>query len=101
MHRANASDPHNYDLVVESHNLGLEIAAEIIVHAVELGRPLGAATSPLLRTAAPDRGSAKAEQSLPTSELWGAPLQPPDPTALPTPPVTQTNESPGDEAANL
>jgi cytidylate kinase len=41
MHRANVNDPHNFDMVLDSHSLGLEIAAEIIVHAVEAGRPQG------------------------------------------------------------
>ena len=64
MHRANSSDPHNYDLVLDSNSLGLEIAAEIIVRAVEAGRPQGVATSPLLRPGSADRGAAKAERSL-------------------------------------
>src|SRR5205823_6542575 len=33
MHRANSNDPHNYDLVLDSHRLGLEIAADIPVRA--------------------------------------------------------------------
>lgn len=39
MYRVSAGDPHNYDLVLDSHSLGLEIAAELIVRAVEAGRP--------------------------------------------------------------
>ena len=39
MHRANSNDPHNFDMVLDSHSLGLEIAAEIIVHAVEPAVP--------------------------------------------------------------
>ena len=31
--------PHNYDMVLDSHSLGLDIAAEVIVRAVEAGRP--------------------------------------------------------------
>ncbi len=38
MYRASAIDPHNYDLVLDSHSLGIEIAAELIVHAVHVGR---------------------------------------------------------------
>ena len=38
MHRFDANDPHNYDLVLDSHSLGLPIAAEIIVKTVEAGR---------------------------------------------------------------
>ncbi|MDG3005262.1 AAA family ATPase [Paludisphaera mucosa] len=39
MHRVNSADPHNYDLVLDSNSLGLEIAAEVIIRAVEAGRP--------------------------------------------------------------
>jgi cytidylate kinase len=42
MHRKVTADPHNYDLVLDSQSLGLEIAVEIIVMAVEAGRPAGA-----------------------------------------------------------
>ena len=38
MYRVNSLDPHNYDLVFDSHSLGLEIPAELIAHAVEVGR---------------------------------------------------------------
>jgi cytidylate kinase len=37
MHRADPNDPHNFDLVLDSHSLGLEIAAEVIVRAVQAG----------------------------------------------------------------
>jgi len=39
MHRANSNDPHNFDMVLDTNSLGLEIAAEIIVRAIEAGRP--------------------------------------------------------------
>jgi cytidylate kinase len=39
MHRINGADPHNYDIVLDSHSLGLDIAAEIVVRAIEAGRP--------------------------------------------------------------
>jgi cytidylate kinase len=39
MHRADGSDPHHYDLVLDSHSLGLSIAAELLIRAVEVGRP--------------------------------------------------------------
>lgn len=39
MHRADAHDPHNYDIVLDSDSLGLELAADLIVHAVEAGMP--------------------------------------------------------------
>jgi cytidylate kinase len=39
MYRVDPDDAHNYDLVLDSDSLGLEMAAELIVRAVELGRP--------------------------------------------------------------
>lgn len=39
MHRMASGDPHNYDLVLDSFSLGLDIATEVIVRAVEAGRP--------------------------------------------------------------
>ena len=47
MYRANSSDPHNFDLVLDSNGLGLEIAAEIVAHAVEVGRSGGKSNGPL------------------------------------------------------
>jgi cytidylate kinase len=41
MHRMAAGDPHNYDIVLDSHSLGLDIAAEAIIRAIEAGRPGG------------------------------------------------------------
>jgi cytidylate kinase len=38
MHRFDANDPHNYDLVLDSRSLGLPIVAEILVRTVEAGR---------------------------------------------------------------
>jgi cytidylate kinase len=47
MFRADAADPHHYDLVLDSQSLGLTIATEVIVRAVETGRPvLEAAAKP-------------------------------------------------------
>jgi cytidylate kinase len=85
MHRANSSDPHNYDLVLDSNSLGLEIATEIIVHAIEVGRPQAAATGPLLRAGSPERGAAKPDRSQIVADLWGAPLAPPASPGLPLP----------------
>jgi cytidylate kinase len=86
MHRANSSDPHNFDLVLDSNSLGLEIATEIIVHAVEAGRPQGAATSPLLRAGSSERVTAKPERSPSASDLWGAPItSSPNPEPPPAP----------------
>jgi cytidylate kinase len=39
MYRVDASDPHHYDLVLDSHTLGLSIAVEVIVRTVEAGLP--------------------------------------------------------------
>jgi cytidylate kinase len=39
MHRADSTDPHNYDLVLDSNSLGLTIATEIIVRTIEAGLP--------------------------------------------------------------
>jgi cytidylate kinase len=39
MHRAVSADPHQYDMVLDSHSLGLEITALVIVRTVEAGRP--------------------------------------------------------------
>jgi cytidylate kinase len=39
MHRANPNDPHNFDLVLNTDTLGLELAAEIVASTVKAGRP--------------------------------------------------------------
>ncbi|GAC1472849.1 MAG: hypothetical protein NVSMB9_20590 [Isosphaeraceae bacterium] len=39
MYRVNSGEPHNYDLVLDSHSLGISIASAIIVRAVEIGQP--------------------------------------------------------------
>jgi cytidylate kinase len=72
MHRANPNDPHNFDMVLDTNSLGLTIATEIIVRAVEVGRPGDATTGSILRTH-PDRGILKPEPSIPTSDLWTPP----------------------------
>jgi cytidylate kinase len=56
MHRANPLDPHNFDMVVDTASLSLEIAAEIIAHAVWIGRPDGLPTTPEIRSR-PDPGA--------------------------------------------
>ncbi len=38
MYRVDSNDAHNYDLVLDSHSLGLPIATEIITRTVEAGR---------------------------------------------------------------
>ena len=40
LHRVDIDDPHLYDLVLETSSLGLTIATELIVMAVEMGRPM-------------------------------------------------------------
>jgi len=44
MYRVDPNDPHNYDLVLDSHSLGLSIAAEILISAIEAGQPKVAST---------------------------------------------------------
>jgi cytidylate kinase len=39
MHRKMSVDPHNYDMVLDSHSMGLDIATEVIVRAVAAGQP--------------------------------------------------------------
>ncbi|MFO0908267.1 MAG: cytidylate kinase-like family protein [Isosphaeraceae bacterium] len=39
MYRVDSNDPHNYDLVLDSDSLGLTIAAEILIRAIEVGSP--------------------------------------------------------------
>jgi cytidylate kinase len=51
MYRVDPTDPHNYDLVLDSNSLGLTIAAELLIRAVEAGQPQAAASP-----AAPDAG---------------------------------------------
>ncbi len=39
LHRADPNDPHIYDLVIDTHSLGLSITVDVIASAVESGRP--------------------------------------------------------------
>lgn len=39
MHHVDDDDSHNYDLIIDSNSLGLLMAAELIVSAIEFGRP--------------------------------------------------------------
>jgi cytidylate kinase len=43
MHRANSNDPHNFDLVLDTHSFSLEIAAEVVVQTIEIGRTIAPA----------------------------------------------------------
>jgi cytidylate kinase len=45
MHRANVHDPHHFDLVLDTHSLGLEIAAEVVIQTIEIGRTIAPAPS--------------------------------------------------------
>lgn len=45
LHRVDIADPHLYDLVLDTHSLGLTIASELIVRTVEMGRPAKATSS--------------------------------------------------------
>jgi cytidylate kinase len=47
MYHADAADPHGYDLVLDSHSLGLSIAVEVIVRAVEAGLPPSPQSPPI------------------------------------------------------
>jgi cytidylate kinase len=93
MHRANSNDPHNFDLVLDSESLGLEIAAEIIVHAVKVGRPGGTEVGPMFRSPA-DLGTSKPESALPGSEPWGVAHEPAVSAALPLPAAPQAINPP-------
>lgn len=39
MYHVDETDAHNYDLMIDTNSLGLAMAAELIVRAVEFGRP--------------------------------------------------------------
>jgi cytidylate kinase len=87
MHRADPTDPHNFDLVLDSHSLGLEIATEVIVRAVEAGRPdtpSGAGASLRPRTDPPIAGldsivPAPASRTISPGHAGVDPLAPPSP----------------------
>jgi cytidylate kinase len=78
MHRADPNDPHQFDLVLDTSSLGLEIAAELVVHSVEVGRPGGLPASSVLRP--------RADTSAPRTPLE-APLPVIGPRAITTPDV--------------
>ncbi len=91
MHRVNPNDPHYFDFVLDSHSLGLELAAEIIVRAVDAGRSQGAAAGTGPRGLA--EPSARPEgQPLPlgVATLSAEPIPLPGP--LPASPGTQPPE---------
>ena len=65
MHRANPNDPHNFDLVLNTDSLGLEIAAEVVISAVRAGRP-DALAARVRQAAAP----ASLDSPEPAGERW-------------------------------
>jgi cytidylate kinase len=81
MHRANPSDPHNFDMVLDTASLSLEIAAEIVVHAAEVGRPGALPLTPSQR-GRPDLSTARppAEAGIPGIGLRGLAAEPADPS---------------------
>ena len=91
MHRANPSDPHNFDMVLDTASLSLEITAEIVVRAVEAGLPGGFASSagPRVR---PEPGSTRplADPGMPGFGLRGLTAEP----AVPMPQSPQTTALP-------
>ena len=95
MHRMASADPHNYDMVLDSHSLGLDIAVEVIARALEAGRPSAPAVAGTgLWTLTPGSQSAKApEPGAPAAaEAPGLPLLPisPPPRTEPSPDETET-----------
>jgi cytidylate kinase len=69
MHRASSNDPHNFDLVLDTHSLGLEIAAEVVIQTIEVGRTIAPARdSSLLGPSAPIYP--KPEATTPTAEAF-------------------------------
>ena len=52
MFRVDPTDPHLYDLVLDSHSLSIPVAVEILIRAIEAGRPKGGSPPPK----EPDRG---------------------------------------------
>ena len=98
MHRMASADPHNYDIVLDSHSLGLDIAVEVIARAVEAGRPGAPAVAATgLWTLTPGSQSATApEPSAPAAaEAPGLPLLPISPPRTEPPPdETETETGP-------
>lgn len=47
MHRANSNDPHCFDLVIDTQSLGLEMAAEVVIQTIEIGRTIAPRKEPV------------------------------------------------------
>ncbi len=90
MHRARSNDPHNFDLVIDSEGLGLEIAAEVIARAVEAGRPR--APGPSVRSSNPEP-PALPDRPAP-AEVPALPAAGPIAVATPAPKTSGPGESP-------
>jgi len=84
MHRADPNDPHNFDMVLDTASLGLEIAVELVVRAVEVGRPAGLPAKPAPRPR-PDSPTSSFPESANSLDANRAPMAAPDdPTSLGT-----------------
>jgi cytidylate kinase len=100
MHRANPNDPHNFDMVLDTNSLGLSITTEVIVRAIEAGRPSDTTTSSILRNH-PERGLLKLEPPIPTADTRtpareSAMLYAQTPTPAPRPPDSSQDNVPPD-----
>jgi cytidylate kinase len=87
MHRANANDPHYFDLVLDTHSLGLEIATEVVIQTIEIGRTIAPSHDPGLCTrtdSAYSKSEATGDSAIALDSLVGsAPAPPPDTSLKP------------------
>ena len=84
MHRSNPNDPHNFDLVLNTDSLGLEIAAQVVTSAIWAGRPGALGARARLSSAPPSLESPESGHDLRIGE--------PSPAALPMPGPSQAGE---------
>ncbi len=77
MHRADPNDPHNFDMTLDTTSLSLEYAAEIVVRAIEVGRPGGLPAAPGPRRR-PEVGASRplVNPGIPAIGLKGLPAGP-------------------------
>jgi cytidylate kinase len=80
MHRANPNDPHNFDLVLNTDGLGLEIAAEVVTSAIWAGRPGALAPRARLASAPASLESPETGPDLRVGEQTSAALPMPGPS---------------------
>ncbi len=97
MHRANVNDPHNFDLVLDTHSLGLEIAAEVVIQTIEIGRTVAPAQDTGLH-ARPELPYSKPE---PIGAAAGSLNEPDGPPAAPREAVPQSTTADLDENRDL